>query len=96
MTTRIGLLKARGNLGDLAARARYGAEEIILTDNGKDAAVLLDPAEYRRLRALEDAADLAELAELREDVRAGRAELLPLEQFIARTEQLAAEMGNTR
>ena len=58
----IGMTKARGQLRELAARARHGHERIQLTDHGRTVAVLISPEdaeEFARLEAAEIAREIA-------------------------------------
>ncbi|MEY9859143.1 prevent-host-death family protein [Catenulispora sp. GAS73] len=63
----IGMTEARGQLRELAARARHGHERIAITDHGRPAAVLISPEdaeEFARLEAAEIAREIArEIAE---------------------------------
>lgn len=59
----IGMTEARGQLRELAARARHGHERILVTDHGRPAAVLISPEdaeEFARLEASEIAREIAE------------------------------------
>jgi prevent-host-death family protein len=52
----VGIVRAREILGEIAMRAGYGNERIVLTKNGKPTAVVIGMKDLERLRALDTAA----------------------------------------
>ncbi len=64
----LSVVEARRQFADLLGRVAYGREEIVIERTGRPMAVLINPEEYRRLKALE--------AEHREAERAARFALI--------------------
>ena len=76
------LTKFRRHSGDFLKRLRKNGRPVILTVNGKAAAVVQDAASYQRLL------DIAARAEAREGIRQGlvqakRGQLMDAEEFFA-------------
>ncbi|MFJ2742584.1 type II toxin-antitoxin system Phd/YefM family antitoxin [Streptomyces sp. NPDC087440] len=82
------MAEVRSHLADAIDRARRDETPTVITRRGKEEAVLIDIAEYRRLREIEEQAEEAWLNEL-----ADAAEAEGMEGSIT-LEEMAAEIRN--
>lgn len=64
------MAEVRAHLADVLDRARREATPTIVTRRGKEEGIVLDIDEYRRLKAIEDAAEDAWLSKLVDAARA--------------------------
>jgi prevent-host-death family protein len=87
------LTNARSRLGELVNRARFGREQIVLTEHGKPVAAIISVEELAELQSAADAADVAAANAVSSAGHRG----LPHEQVMAALDALdAAEHAQTR
>lgn len=78
--TRTSLSEARQNLPELANRASYKGERIVLERRGKPVAVLISVEDLALLEHLEDQADYDEAVRVEREARKRGEEPIPLEE----------------
>ena len=61
----ISLHELRGNLGNIVREVAHTGREAIITDNGREAAVIISMADYERLHEHADVADALWLRQTR-------------------------------
>lgn len=82
------LVEARNQLGRLVSRVQHGHEQIVITEYGKPAAVLIPIGELEELQRIRDQLDLAEARAIHEDPEA---QWIPHDEVEALLEAVDAE-----
>jgi len=85
ITTSVTVRELRGDLADALSRAGYGHERVLITKNGKPAAVLIGPEDFELLEQLEMQRDVAEFRAARADDDGSRVSLADLRAELAET-----------
>lgn len=75
----VSLRELRDNLGAVVREVAYSGYEAIITDNGREAAVIISMDDYERLH---EHADVADALRLR-DMRSTDFTAMPLEEMLA-------------
>ena len=77
--------KARANLGEILARARYGGRRFVIQQRGDPAAVVMGYEDYQELMAL-----LEDLEDVRDMLESEGEPARPLREYLAEREQSRA------
>src|SRR2546422_4611898 len=81
---KIAVIDARKDLADVLNRAAYGKERVVLTRRGKDVAAIVPMDDLNILEAIEDHMDVTESEKIMARVRAGKEQLLSLDEVKAK------------